>query len=287
MPKNVKLLLTESVDSLGIVGDVVNVRTGYARNFLLPRAMATTPTEEAVKAVAAKRAEAERQLAELRKEREALIKKLSGIEVTIQRSCNDLGHLYASVTQQEIAGALATAGYQGVKPRDVRLNQNIKRVDTYDVHIKFDSDLDATIKLWVVADRKLDLDKKPEVEVDEHGNMIEAKPEAAQEQHAEAKEPQARGGKEGKRTREKEGREPREGKEGKEAKPAETGEKPAGDEKPRKRGKAKEGEHAGAAAPTEEKKVSTWGKPVEKPKFEDLGIRRPRRDRDERKKDRA
>jgi large subunit ribosomal protein L9 len=56
MSKNIKLLLTESVEALGIVGDVVNVRVGYARNFLLPRNMATTPSEEAIKAVAAKRA---------------------------------------------------------------------------------------------------------------------------------------------------------------------------------------------------------------------------------------
>src|SRR4051812_11151716 len=103
MAKNVKLLLTESVDSLGIVGDVVNVRIGYARNFLLPRNMATTPSDEAIKAVAVKRADAEKALALLRKEREALVQKLSGIELSIQRSCNDLGHLYASVTQQEIA----------------------------------------------------------------------------------------------------------------------------------------------------------------------------------------
>ena len=81
------------------------------------------------------RAQAEKELEELRKQREALIKKLEGVEITIQRSCNDLGHLYASVTQQEIAKALAEAGHTGVRARDVRLHQNIKRVDTYDVHM--------------------------------------------------------------------------------------------------------------------------------------------------------
>lgn len=180
MPKNLKLLLTENVDGLGIVGDVVNVRMGYARNFLLPRSMATTPSDEAIKAVAARRAEAERELAELRKQREGLIKKLEGIEVSIQRSCNDLGHLYASVTQQDIAAALEEAGYPGVKPRDVRLNQNVKRIDAYDVSIKFESDLEATIKLWVVADRKLDLDKAHEAEA-AAATEAEAPAEAADE----------------------------------------------------------------------------------------------------------
>src|SRR5437867_10489433 len=116
MAKNLKLLLTESVDTLGIVGDVVNVRVGYARNFLLPRNLATTPTEEAIAAVAVKRADAERELAELRKQREVLIKTLEGVELTIKRSCNDLGHLYASVTQQQIAKPLADAGHPGVRP---------------------------------------------------------------------------------------------------------------------------------------------------------------------------
>lgn len=278
MAKNVKLLLTESVDSLGIVGDVVNVRVGYARNFLLPRNMATTPSDEAIQAVAAKRAQAERELAEQRKEREGLVKKLEGIQLTIQRSCNDLGHLYASVTQQEIATALASAGYPGVKPRDVRLNQNIKRVDTYDVHIKFESDLDATIKLWVVADRKLDLDAAREAEAEQGADQGERKPgegegaapEGAAEQPAAVAETKPKGKKS------KEGKEPKPEAGGEQA----AAEKPAG-EKPKKKGK-KDGEQGGAAAaaPAEEKKVSTWGKPVEKPDFGDLGIRRPRRDRD-------
>ncbi len=282
MAKNVKLLLTESVEALGIVGDVVNVRVGYARNFLLPRNMATTPSDEAIKAVAAKRAQAEKELAELRKQREALIKTLEGVEVTIQRSCNDLGHLYASVTQQEIAKALADAGHPGVKPRDVRLHQNIKRVDTYDVHIKFEADLEATIKLWVVADRKLDIDARKEEEAAaaaaaeaaaaaqaEGAAPADAKPEAKSDK---AEKP-ARGDKTEKAPKgEKHAKAP-------EGKPAE-GAAPA--EKPKGKGKPKDGASAAPAA-EEPKKTGGWGKPVEKPNFDDLGVRRPRRDRDEKK----
>jgi large subunit ribosomal protein L9 len=156
MAKNVELLLTESVEALGIVGDVVKVRTGYARNYLLPRGYATTPSEEKIKELAAKRAEAERQLAELRRVREDLVQRLNGYELNVVRSCNDQGILYGAVTQQEIAAALTEAGF-GVRPRDVRLGQTIKRVDTYDVHIKFEADLEAVIKLWVMPDRKLEL----------------------------------------------------------------------------------------------------------------------------------
>ncbi len=173
MRRNVKVLLTENVDNLGIVGDVVNVRTGYARNFLLPRRMATKPSDEAIAAVAARRAEAERQIAELRKQREGMTTKMEGVEITLQRSCNDQGVLYAAVTQQDIAEALKTLGFD-VKPREVRLAEAIKTIDSYQVSLKFDADLVSTIKVWVVADRKLEpAEEKPEIEIDEHGEMVQ------------------------------------------------------------------------------------------------------------------
>jgi large subunit ribosomal protein L9 len=166
MPKNIELLLTENVEALGIVGDVVKVRSGYARNYLLPRNLATTPTEEMIKALAAKRAEAERQLAELRRQREQMIQKMQGTQVETIRACNDQGVLYAAVTQQDIADLLGAQGYT-LRPRDVRLGQTIKRVGSYEVHIKFDADLEAVVKLVVQPDRKLDLDEEEESETPE------------------------------------------------------------------------------------------------------------------------
>ncbi|HYF14310.1 MAG TPA: 50S ribosomal protein L9 [Phycisphaerales bacterium] len=158
MAKSVKLLLVENVESLGIVGDVVNVRTGYARNYLLPRSLATAPSDDLVKQLAGKRAEAERQVAAMRKDREQLAGKLQGVEIELIRSCNDLGILYGAVTQQDIAGALNAKGYK-VSPRDVRITQTIKRVDHFDVHVKLDRDLDSIVKLHVKPDRELPKDR--------------------------------------------------------------------------------------------------------------------------------
>lgn len=158
MKKTVELLLVDSVDGLGIVGDVVNVRLGYARNFLLPRALATTPSEQLIKELAGRRADAQRVVAEQRASREAMVEKLEGVEVALERSCNDLGHLYGSVTQQDIAKALIEQGF-AVKARDVRLNQTIKRVGDYEIHVKPESDLEAVVKLHVKADRPLELDQ--------------------------------------------------------------------------------------------------------------------------------
>ena len=171
MAKTIKLLLTENVDNLGIVGDVVNVRMGYARNYLLPRDLATTPSDEILAQLTEKRAQAEKDVAALRKSREELISKLEGIELTLTRSCNDQGHLYGSVTQQDIADSLTELGYP-VQPREVRLAQTIKRVDTYEVLVKFDTDLEANIKIWVVADRTLDADREDEMEFDNEGELI-------------------------------------------------------------------------------------------------------------------
>lgn len=161
MAKNLKLLLVENVDALGIVGDVVNVRTGYARNFLLPRGLATKPSDELIKSLSAKRVEAQKQVAEQRSSRESLISKLKGVEITLVKSCNDQGILYGAITQQEVANSLNEQGY-AIKPRDVRLPSVIKRIDNYEVHIKLDSDLDATVKLHVKADRELDIEKAKE-----------------------------------------------------------------------------------------------------------------------------
>lgn len=187
MAKTVKLLLTENVDNLGIVGDIVNVRIGYARNFLLPRDYATTPSDEMLAQLAEKRKQAEKEVAALRSHREQLIQKIDGLELTLTRACNDQGHLYGSVTQQDIADALTELGFE-VKPREVRLPGTIKRVDTFEVLIKFDTDLEANIKLWVVADRTLDVERE-EMDFDEEGNLIEA-PEKTDKATREAAEPE-------------------------------------------------------------------------------------------------
>lgn len=189
MPKTVELLLTDNVENLGIVGDVVKVRTGYARNFLLPRELATEPSEDKIKALAERRAEAERLLVELRKQREGMVEKLEEYELTLTRACNDQGLLYGSVTQHDIAEALREAGFD-VRDRDVRLGQTIKRIDSYEISIKPEADLETNIKLWVVADRKLEhLDEdREDMEIDEEGELIEKAPAAEPEEPTEAKD---------------------------------------------------------------------------------------------------
>ncbi|MEM1164772.1 MAG: 50S ribosomal protein L9 [Planctomycetota bacterium] len=163
MAKTLELLLTENVDSLGIVGDIVRVKPGYARNFLLPRGLATAPSQDLIDALADKRKQAEAELAALRKHQGELVEKLTGYELVLERSCNDQGQLYGSVTQQDIADALRAAGHD-LRDRDVRLNQTIKRIGHYDVPIKFTPELETELDLVVNADRPLAIDDEPEEE---------------------------------------------------------------------------------------------------------------------------
>ena len=149
--KTVELLLLENVEGQGIVGDVVKVRTGFARNYLLPRELATTPSQDLITQLSEKRAAAKAEVARLRAEREKMISSLESYEITVTRTCNDQGLLYGSVTQQDVADLLALRGF-GVRARDVRLGQTIKRVGEYDLTIKPAQDLEAHVHLIVKAE---------------------------------------------------------------------------------------------------------------------------------------
>ncbi len=177
--KHVQLLLTENVDNLGIVGDVVRVRTGYARNFLLPMGFATTPSDDKLADLATKRAQAEKDMAALRSKREALMARMVDLEMTLERAVNDQGILYGSVTQQDLSRALNTLGF-AVKPREVRLPHGIKHLGEFDVTVKLDSDLETAVKVYVVADRKVE-DEREEMEIDNEGNMVVKKKKPAAE----------------------------------------------------------------------------------------------------------
>lgn len=157
MARNYELLLLETIENLGLVGDVVKVRPGFARNYLLPNGMAETPTAEKIEALKEARAIAEAQVAKQRADREALIARMSGISITLVRACNDQGILYGAVTQRDISDQLVSDGY-GVDMRAVRLNNPIRRVSSESVTIQFGRDLIAEITVMVKPDRIIELE---------------------------------------------------------------------------------------------------------------------------------
>jgi large subunit ribosomal protein L9 len=156
MARPVELLLLRTVENLGIVGDIVKVRAGYARNYLLPHALAEHPTEAKVEALKEARAKALAELAAQRKLREETIAKLGGVVIKLVRSCNDQGVLYGSITQRDIADALVAAGY-AVDMRAVRLANPFRRIGSYTCTIQFEKELRADIAIEVAADRALEM----------------------------------------------------------------------------------------------------------------------------------
>jgi len=155
MAKNVELLLLKSIENLGIVGDIVKVKPGYARNFLLPHGLAEFPTPRKIESLKEEREKALAELAALRQAREELLERMESIKIELVRSCNDQGVLYGSVTQRDIADALQEVGYD-VGVRSVRLAQPLRRVGTYDVPIQFDKDLRTEISVVLKPDQPLE-----------------------------------------------------------------------------------------------------------------------------------
>jgi len=171
--KQIELLLLENVDNLGIVGDVVKAKPGYARNYLLPRGLATKPTPGAIEALKERRRQVEEELAKLRASQESMLQKLEGHEVTLQRAANEQGVLFGSVTQRDVADALREDGFE-VEDRFVRLGEQIKRLDSYPVPVVIDKELKCEIKLWVVSDRPMEeLEEEGEEESDSEGEEAE------------------------------------------------------------------------------------------------------------------
>lgn len=153
--KNVELLLTENVENLGIVGDVVKVKPGYARNYLLPYGKATVPSDEKIAELAERRKEVEAQLKAESEARQAMMEKLVDYELTMKRAANDQGVLFGGVSQHDIAEALREEGF-AVEDRYIRIGSKINHLDTYEVPIVINKDLKTEIKLWVVSDRPVE-----------------------------------------------------------------------------------------------------------------------------------
>jgi len=148
-----KLLLCKNVSPLGIVGDVVDVSAGYARNYLVPHGLATEPTQTNMRRLAKARREAEKERAAEHSRLEALAERMKSVEVTIHAKANEEGHLYGSVNKREIAAALETEGYF-VKPEQVILEAPIRHLDTVMVDLRLVDDVRTSIKVWVVREKE-------------------------------------------------------------------------------------------------------------------------------------
>jgi len=144
-----ELLLAESVPNLGDQGEIVRVRSGYARNFLIPQGYATIATEYNKKLVERHR---ERQ-ADARKEQlkslKTLAENINKYSVTIEANANSEGQLYGSILAADISRQLENAGF-AVTADNVRLEGPLKETGMYSVRLDLGSEVDTEVKVWVV-----------------------------------------------------------------------------------------------------------------------------------------
>ena len=148
----VEVLLMDQVEGLGIEGDVVKVADGYARNYLLPKGIASEVTEGKKRQIEKKRAERLVQLEKEKSAAEELVKKIEGVECTIAAKVGETGKMFGSVGIPQILEKLAEQGLEIDKSK-VALATPFHELGVFDVAIKLHPEVTGTLKVWIVEDK--------------------------------------------------------------------------------------------------------------------------------------
>ena len=149
--KNVEVLLRENVADLGRCGDVVTVRPGYARNYLLPRKLAVPATEDNKRLMVRRRAQLDAEEAARNQEIDARLAALAALQLATVQKADENGHLYGSVNAAVVAQLLREAGFE-LDEHDVRLEAPIKTVGTHPVRVHLHAERYAEVSVEVRAE---------------------------------------------------------------------------------------------------------------------------------------
>lgn len=173
-----QVILLERVGRLGQMGDVVNVRDGHARNYLLPQGKALRATKENLARFERERAQIEARNLELRKEAEQVAEKLDGQSFTVIRQSSDSGQLYGSVSTRDISELVSTGGFS-VERRQILLDRPIKTLGLHTVRIQLHADVDVNVTLNVAR-------SQDEAELQAKGHDVTAIREESEYEHVSA-----------------------------------------------------------------------------------------------------
>jgi len=147
------IILLERVDKLGQIGDLVNVKSGYARNFLLPKGKAVFASEENIKIFEDKKTQLEGDNIKRKKEAESLAKSINFKEIIVIRAASESGQLYGSVSANDIAQEITISGLS-VNKSQVILNKTLKSLSYEDVSIKLHPEVNFTFKLNIARSKE-------------------------------------------------------------------------------------------------------------------------------------
>lgn len=146
-----KLVLREDVDGLGSRGNVVNVKPGHARNYLLPRKLAMPYTEANVRQIDSERRVREVKMIKRKEEAEVLAASMAEVELTVTKKVGDSQELYGSVTAAEISEQLEAKGFT-IDKKLIEIAEPIKTLGMFDVPVNLFPGVTATVKIWVVKE---------------------------------------------------------------------------------------------------------------------------------------
>ncbi len=146
-----KLVLKETVEKLGEAGDIVTVKDGYGRNYLIPRGKAAVATQGAVRAVEERQRQLEKRFSLDRQAAEELAGKIKETSITIPVTAGEEGKIHGTITTMQIARALAEKGIQ-IDRRKVTLNEEVRSLGEYTADVQLHGDITAGLKVWVVKD---------------------------------------------------------------------------------------------------------------------------------------
>ena len=144
-----RVILRENLDNLGGAGEVVSVRNGYGRNYLLPKGLAVPATEKDEARMQHERRVIAARVAKLAKQLQSEAERLSQVSVSLARAVGEEDKLYGSVSNRDIAEALAEQGFK-IDAKKIHLEDPIKTLGMTEVAIKLGHDVTAKIKVWVV-----------------------------------------------------------------------------------------------------------------------------------------
>ncbi len=146
-----RVILRETIDTLGQIGTVVDVRDGYARNYLIPRGLAVLANEGNVAQMKHELKVAEDKARKIRAAKESLAKQLRDLQVTVKAKAGEGGKLFGSVGANDVADAIRAKGFTAIDRRDIRLAQPIKQIGDFRVPVKLHQDLSVEVVVTVVA----------------------------------------------------------------------------------------------------------------------------------------
>ena len=146
-----KVILRKDVETLGKVGDLITVKDGYARNYLIPRSIAYVATDSNVKALDEEKKQQARRVEKEKKSSEALAGNLEKTSVTIKMKVGEDDKLFGSVTSQMIADALKEKGIE-LDKRQIELEDTLKSLGIFDVNVKLPGSVSGKVKVWIVRE---------------------------------------------------------------------------------------------------------------------------------------